>query len=58
MMTSDVTTIRPTDPDFPRVLARRRALMQARDAAVAQRDWQAMNDITIKLAKLPTPIAR
>ncbi len=32
---------------------RRRALMQARTVAVTARDWQAMNDLTRKLACLP-----
>ena len=35
------------------VEARRRKLMDARQIAVAAKDWQAMNDITRKLAKLP-----
>jgi len=39
------------------VLARRFALMQARNQAVARRDWAEMDAITIKLAKLPTPTA-
>lgn len=40
-----------TDPK----LARRVALMAARTAAIARRDWAAMNEITKRLAKLETP---
>ena len=51
-------TIRLTDPDFPRVQARRFALMQARQQAVARKDFDAMNEITMRLAKLPVPVVR
>lgn len=53
-----LTTVTVTDPEFPRIQARRKALMDARQIAVKARDWQTMNDLTHKLAKLPTPIAR
>ena len=37
----------------PRIETRRRALLVARTEAIANRDWQAMNEITKRLAKLP-----
>lgn len=33
--------------------ARRRTLMESRRVAIERRDWQAMNDITKRLSKLP-----
>lgn len=33
--------------------ARRKALMESRRVAIDNRDWNAMNDITKRLAKLP-----
>ena len=36
-------------------LARRIKLHQARTAAIANRDWTAMNEITKRIAKLDTP---
>jgi len=42
-----------TQTHSPQIEDRRRKLMVARNEAVARRDWQAMNDITRKLAKLP-----
>ena len=42
----------------PTVEARRRKLMQARTVAIHQRDWQAMNEITKRLAKLPMKTAK
>jgi hypothetical protein len=36
-----------------RIETRRQALMAARTIAITQCDWQAMNEITKRLAKLP-----
>ena len=35
---------------------RRKTLMAARAKAIDQRDWQAMNEITKRLAKLPVKV--
>ncbi len=37
----------------PVVEARRRKLMESRREAINRRDWNAMNEITKRLAKLP-----
>jgi hypothetical protein len=42
----------------PAIEDRRRKLMEARTVAIANRDWQAMNEITKRLAKLPLKTAK
>ena len=39
-------------------LARRVKLMKARDAAIKAGDWNLMNEICRRLAKLPVPAAK